>query len=221
MRNSVSRKTVFNQPSWRVASSTVEAYVTETGGQLAPVTFDRKGRKIQPYHIAPWWNEHVDKSVPTIVRVLRGDFFCMPFGGNSQAFRGERFPVHGETANARWTLESLNQLDGFSRLHLSLRTKIRKGRVDKYITLVDGHNAVYCTHVISGMSGPMNLGHHANVRFPDEPGRESSRQARSSSGRYGSSRRRTRPTRVIRSSSPGRCSGRSTRCPRSRARRPI
>jgi len=163
------RKIVFNQPSWRVQSSTVEAYVTETGGHLAPVTFDRKGRKIQPYHIAPWWNEAVDKSVPPIVRVLRGDFFCMPFGGNTEPYRGERFPVHGETANAKWKLESLTRDAGRTCLHLSLRTKVRKGRVDKQIRLIDGHNAVYCKHVISGMSGPMKLGPHANMRFPDEP----------------------------------------------------
>jgi hypothetical protein len=36
--------------------------------------------------------------------------------------------------------------------------------------LVDGHNAVYCQHVVSGMSGPMNLGHHATLKFPDKPG---------------------------------------------------
>ena len=166
----VSRKSVFNQPSWQVVSSTVEANVTETGGQPAPVTFDRKGRQIQPYPIAPWWNEKVDKAVPAIVRVLRGDFFCMPFGGNEEAFRGERFPVHGETANAKWKLESLRRDAGGACLHLSLRTKVRKGRVDKYIRLIDGHNAVYCKHVISGISGPTHLWHHANVRFPDEPG---------------------------------------------------
>lgn len=165
-----SRSTVFGQPSWQVASSTVEACVTETGGHLAPVTFDRRGRRIQPYHIAPWWNERVDQSVPTIVRVLRGDFFCMPFGGNAEAFRGEKHPVHGETANAKWKLESLDRDAGRTCLHLSLRTKVRKGRVDKSITLIDGHNAVYCRHAISGMSGPMNLGHHANLRFPDEAG---------------------------------------------------
>ncbi|MGB8353695.1 MAG: hypothetical protein WCD79_07405 [Chthoniobacteraceae bacterium] len=55
-------------------------------------------------------------------------------------------------------------------LHLSLRTKVRAGRVDKYISTVDGHHAIYSRHVISGMSGPMSMGHHAILKFPDKEG---------------------------------------------------
>jgi hypothetical protein len=35
---------------------------------------------------------------------------------------------------------------------------------------VDGQNTIYSQHVVSGMSGPMNLGHHAMLKFPDAPG---------------------------------------------------
>ena len=35
---------------------------------------------------------------------------------------------------------------------------------------MDGENVVYSQHVVSGMSGPMNLGHHAMLKFPDVPG---------------------------------------------------
>ncbi len=164
------RRKVFSQPSWILQSSTVQACLTETGGHLGPVTFDRRGRKIQPYHVAPWHAEKLERGTPPILRVLRGDFFCMPFGGNITAFGREKHPVHGETANARWALESVTRDGGMTCLHASLRTRIRRGRVDKYIVLADGHNAVYCRHVISEMSGPMNLGHHANLRFPDAPG---------------------------------------------------
>jgi hypothetical protein len=104
------------------------------------------------------------------LQILRGDFFCLPFGGNAKLFRGERHPVHGETANARWRFESLEKGQDRTGLHLSLRTKVRPGRVDKRIFLIDGQNILYCRHVISGMSGPMNLGHHAMLKFPDEPG---------------------------------------------------
>jgi hypothetical protein len=130
------------------------------------VTFDRRARKIRPYSVAPWGEERIDPSIPPIVRVLRGDFFCMPFGGNATPYRGERHPVHGETANATWKFVSLKN----GCLHLSLRTKVRPGRVDKRIQIKPGHNAVYCQDVISGMRGPMDLGHHAMLKFPDEPG---------------------------------------------------
>jgi hypothetical protein len=161
---------IHGQPSWRLASEGIEAFVTQMGGHLGPVTFDRRGRKIQPYSVAPWAKEPADRSLPPIIRALRGDFFCLPFGGNATPYRGERHPVHGETANARWRLESLEAKAGRTCLHLSLKMKVRPGRVDKRIWLVDGQDVVYSQHVVSEMSGPMNLGHHAMLRFPDEPG---------------------------------------------------
>jgi len=102
--------------------------------------------------------------------VLRGDFFCLPFGGNTEPFRGERHAVHGETANRKWRFEGLERKSGCATLHLSMKASIRRGRVDKRITLLDGHNAIYCQHIVSGMNGPMNFGHHATLKFPDQPG---------------------------------------------------
>jgi hypothetical protein len=161
---------IYGQPSWRLASAGVEAFVTQMGGHLGPVTFDCQGRKLQPYSVAPWAEEPLDRSLPPIIRALRGDFFCLPFGGNATPFRGEKHPVHGETANARWHLESLETNAELTHLHLSLKTKVRRGRVDKRIWLIEGENVVYSQHIVSGMSGPMNLGHHAMLRFPDAPG---------------------------------------------------
>jgi len=161
------QRIIHGQPSWRVASPQVEAFVTEMGGQLGPVTFNCKGRKLQPFSVAPWAEEGLDPSQPPIIKALRGDFFCMPFGGNATAFGKERHPVHGETANARWQFQSLETKASRTCLHLNLMTKVRSGQVDKRIWLVDGQNTIYSQHVVSGMSGPMNLGHHAMLKFPD------------------------------------------------------
>jgi len=163
-------KMILGQPSWRIASDRVEAFVTELGGQLAPVTFDRQGRKIAPYSVAPWAEEKLDRNMPAILQALRGDFFCLPFGGNATPYRGEKHPMHGETANAKWRLESEERGGGRHRLHLRLKTKVRPGRVDKEITLVDGEDTVYSRHTVSGMSGPMCLGHHAMLKFPEAEG---------------------------------------------------
>jgi len=163
-------KTIHKQPSWRIASDRVEAYVTQLGGHIAPITFDRKGRRITPYSIAPWAKEKIDPKTPAILRVLRGDFFCLPFGGNATGFRGEKHPIHGETANAKWRLEELRSAGRKTTLHLSVKTRVRPGRVDKHISLVDGEDAVYSRHVISGMAGPMNPGHHAMLKFPEAEG---------------------------------------------------
>ena len=159
-------KVKFGESSWRLATREVEAFVTETGGQLGPVTFQIGGKSIRPFSIAPWVEEQVDPSVPTVDRLQRGDFFCLPFGGNATPFKGEHHPVHGETANRRWRLESATP----HSLHLSLATKIRKGRVDKYVSLLSGQTAIYQRHIISGMAGPMSFGHHAILKMPDHPG---------------------------------------------------
>ena len=154
------------QPSWRLATPEVEAFVTETGGHLGPVSFRIPGQTVQPLSVAPWAEDKINPALPPIMKVLRGDFFCLPFGGNATPFQGERHPVHGETANSKWKLEAR----GAGRLHLRLATRIRRGQVDKHIVLRPGHTAIYQRHIISGMTGPMSPGHHAMLKFPDAPG---------------------------------------------------
>jgi hypothetical protein len=164
-----SLRIVHGQVSWQLRSTAVHAAVTRLGGQLGPVVFRSGGRDIQPFSVAPWAEEPTARRLPPILRALRGDFFCLPFGANAQAFRGEHHPLHGETANRPWRFESLDKSAGRWTLHLSLTTQIRPGRVDKLISLVDGHAAVYCRHIIRGLAGPMPLGHHAMLKFPERP----------------------------------------------------
>ncbi len=162
--------TVQGQPSFKISTNTVEAFVTQLGGHLGPVTFKIGTKKIQPYSVAPWATESTDKSLNPIIKVLRGDFFCMPFGGNDKSYKGEKHPIHGETANEKWTFESLKTQGPATEMTLKLKTKIRKSTVTKSITLIKNHAAVYCKHTISGMTGPMSFGHHAMLKFPEKEG---------------------------------------------------
>lgn len=162
-------ETIMGQPSWKLLSSTVKAYVTQTGGHLGPVIFDWRGNKIAPYQVAPWAEEDLAADTPSIIKVLRGDFFCMPFGANTDLYNGEQHPLHGETANGLWTYVDLLKEGPNITLHLRMNPTIRAGQVDKMITVVHGHHAIYSRHIVAGMSGPMNYGHHATLRFPDLP----------------------------------------------------
>ena len=155
---------VQGQPSWPVHASRVKAFVTPVGGHLGPVTFTVGRKKLRPFSVAPWAEEKLPPGSPPLLKALRGDFFCMPFGGNAAPYRGEKHPPHGETANATWKLESLQ--DGV--LHASLKTKVRAGRVDKFVRLRPDEASLYQRHVISGMSGPMNFGMHMMLRFRSE-----------------------------------------------------
>lgn len=162
---------VHGQPCFLLESDTVSLAVTQLGGHLAPVTFGQGDKAISPYAISPWQEEGHAEMPAAVLTPLRGDFFCLPFGGNAAAFRGEQHPPHGETATAVWTLEDDTPLpDGTARLRLSLETTIRPGRVTKDILLQPGQPAVYQRHRIEGFAGPTPLGHHATLAMPDEAG---------------------------------------------------
>jgi hypothetical protein len=161
---------VQGQPAWKLASDTVELAVTEVGGHMAPVTFERQSpQPVQPYYVSPWQEEGLAPE-PPVLGPLRGDFFCMPFGGNAAAFRGEQHPPHGEIAGAKWTLAGESSEAGVHSLTLTFDTHVRPGKVTKVLSLVDGQNVVYSEHTIEGFAGPAPLGHHATLRLPDEDG---------------------------------------------------
>ncbi|MFZ4599557.1 MAG: hypothetical protein ACOYNN_13015 [Terrimicrobiaceae bacterium] len=148
----------------QISTPLVSTGVTTEGGHLWPAQFRVRDRWIEPLSMAPWNSEKLDKSLPPILRILRGDFFCLPFGGNATALGNEKFPVHGETANRRWKCHP----GAPTNLHLSMRTRVRPGRVDKYVHLVPGHPAIYQRHVISGFSGALPVGHHAMLHFAQQ-----------------------------------------------------
>lgn len=164
-------KTIANQPSWVVRNDTVEMAITQQGGHLAPVTFfPDSGKSVQPYWISPWDGTKC-KLPPAlgVLRPLRGDFFCMPFGANAKPLGDEQYPVHGEPAVRKWTFRKLEKQDAVTTLTLSMNTRIRKGRIVKKKFLVDGQSAVYSTHTLSGFTGSMPIAHHHTLALPDEP----------------------------------------------------
>jgi hypothetical protein len=162
-------KTVSNQLSWQLANDDVELWVTELGGHMAPVTFHRSSASpVQPYYISPWHDEELDID-EAVLRPLRGDFFCMPFGAGS-THRKVEYPTHGEPATERWSFVDNESADGVSELTLKMETKLMPGVVTKRLRLVDGQNVVYVQHVLDGYSGKTSLGHHATLAMPEKPG---------------------------------------------------
>ena len=141
-------KTVMGQPSYIISTGSVEAALTVEGGQLGPVTFKLGQREIQPFSVTPWWNEKVSSDVPPVARNLRGDLFCLPFGLNLEPFHGEQHPVHGETANNKWNFEEISSTADRTSLHVSMDSKIRPGRIDKWVTLRAGQPVIYQKHKI-------------------------------------------------------------------------
>jgi len=61
-------------------------------------------------------------------RALRGDFFCLPFGGKWHAVSGRQHPPHGEIVGAPWTLLGVESAAGVTSLNLAIETKVRRGK---------------------------------------------------------------------------------------------
>ena len=163
------RIVIAGQPSWVLANRQVELAVTELGGHMAPVTFYRDSAgPVQPYFISPWQGENVKLDEPVLVP-LRGDFFCMPFGAPC-VWRGVRHVCHGEPATGKWTPGGVEVRGPVARLTMTMRTKSLPGKVTKRLGLRDGHNVVYCQHVLEGFSAQVPLGHHPMLALPDSPG---------------------------------------------------
>lgn len=163
-------RTIASQPSWVIRTGEVELAVTQLGGHMAPVVFDRRSREpIEPYYVSPWQGEGLKLDAP-VLRPLRGDFFCMPFGANAEPVAGVQFPGHGETASSSWSLVGCTTSGPATTLTLRLEPRLRPGKVAKRLSLVEGQNVVYVEHVLEGFSGRMPLGHHPTLAVPEQEG---------------------------------------------------
>lgn len=161
-------RVVLGQPSWTFESDCVHAALTQMGGHLGPVQFKLGKRTVEPFSVAPWAEEKQD--TVQLLKSLRGDFLCFPFGGNGEPWRSESHPPHGESANAKWNLDSISNGGGETILQASLKTHVRAGKIIKTVRLAAGESVIYQRHVLHGFTGKMPIGHHPMLLFPDEPG---------------------------------------------------
>lgn len=134
--------------------------MTTTGGQIAPVKFQLGRQVIEPFHTAPWCDTPEAKDLIPLLRELRGDFFCAPFGAGP-GWRGEEHPPHGETANADWNVTESSP----ERLVAVLNTRARPGKIIKLIETRPDETNLYQTHLFEDYQGGMCIGHHAMLDF--------------------------------------------------------
>ena len=159
------RGTSQGKAAWTIDNGEISLTVTEQGTHTAPVLFRRGGRTIQPYHISPWQGEGYTTDCK-VLEPLRGDFFCLPFGGNGTAFNGEKFPPHGETCGEPWKLEGVTTVGDTTTASFAIDLKIRAGHVVRNLSLVKGQPAIYSRTVVTGFAGPASFAHHAILPLP-------------------------------------------------------
>lgn len=159
----------MGQSSWKVETRSIVAWVTEQGGMMAPVVFRvPSGREVQPYYVAPWHNEQRE-CTPPVLGPLRGDFFCLPFGGDN-AVGKENHEPHGESAYADWQLVELASDRDSRTLTLSRSYSACAGSITKQLRFSETHPVVCTEHRIEGFSGDYPLGHHAILHGGEQDG---------------------------------------------------
>ena len=152
---------IHGAPSFTTTHGPVSVAITATGGHLTANFTLPSDRVVSPYALAPWTPEEVSAEFPVLLTHLRGDFLCLPFGGQEDG------PPHGDTANGDW----LSQIssDGFG-----MATTDTKCQVDKLVRFKDDHTALYLDHRITGLDGRWSYGSHPILdlsALPDDAGR--------------------------------------------------
>ncbi len=165
-------KKIYGQDSYELKTPDVELALTQLGGHLAPVIFKLGKKKGQPFSIAPWHAEKLPAGIDPLLHVLRGDFFCLPFGGNATPVKKLKLNCHGDTANAPWTFVDAKTCDKGAYIHLWQKQPFgKKARVDKRLYLRKGQTAVYQEHLVSGVDAELPVGHHPTLDFSGKSAR--------------------------------------------------
>lgn len=152
-------ETIHGAPSYTLRTAEVELAVTQTAGHLAPVTFHLPGLSARPFSLSPWTPTQIDQSLPNLLTYLRGDFMCLPFGGQQQG------PPHGDTANAPWQAAPSEA----HTLKLTQTGTDTGATVTKQFSLIPGHTAIYAEHVITNLEGRWNYGNHPVLDLSQVP----------------------------------------------------
>ncbi|QQA43636.1 hypothetical protein [Pelagovum pacificum] len=157
--------------------------VQPEGAMAVPCDFDIGGRRVSPFVVAPWADEPADDpSVPPILKRLRGEWPCVPFGATGlpeslpEDWAQARTEVpdwhvadHGHSSNADWTLTARDE-DGLTygldypeghpvaALHRTVRVDLNAPRV------------VHELEVSPRADAALPMGLHPVLRLPDTPG---------------------------------------------------
>jgi hypothetical protein len=136
------------------------------GAHMAPVFFDYASQDpIEAFVISPWQGETKGFPAGGSKLRLRGDFFCLPFGGGP-ATGGEVHPPHGQTSGGMWILLSSTSICGRHTLQIGMNTQVSSGRLTRTVTLLDGEYVVYDSTEIDGFAELATMGHHAVLALP-------------------------------------------------------
>ena len=174
----------FQQPLaplvWRLDWAYGRAEVQALGAMLGPLHFRLDAeRELQVMHVAPWAGTTDSMALPGILRRLRGEWPCVPFGRTDlppdlpadwQALAPDDSWAHGYSSNHRWSCEYA------SSDRLSLAIEYPDGspvaRIERHVRAVADAPALDIDLVIwPRRSLRLPAGLHPTFRLPQPSGR--------------------------------------------------
>ncbi len=158
----------FEQQSYALNSDVADAKISVCGGHIT-ADFDLDGKKVNPYFIAPWWNEANNDLIGSCEYPLRGIFFCFPFG-MSKPYQGIERPCHGFPPTRNWEFEKLDSNGDSKTIELSINIPEENADIKQRVTVRNGHTALYISNSVKGASGRYPVGYHPTLKIPCELG---------------------------------------------------
>ena len=162
--------------------------VQALGGMLGPVeVILDDGRVIRPFAVAPWADnptEDWEATAPPLLKRLRGDWVCLPFGlpgkprndldadwleGLDANLESPDPAQHGACSNANWRLEKAEP----HALTMSFAPdeKFPISRIERRVSAADGEPAIDVeTRIAARAACELQWGVHPTFRLPQEPG---------------------------------------------------
>ena len=155
--------------------------VESLGGMLGPTLFVLPdGRQVAPFQIAPWANQPGTEALPGILRRLRGEWPCVPFGADSDRPAQGGWPSsrstgaldpfpHGYGSSNDWRFDAPSP----SRISLSIAYPEGHpiGSLERHIAPDPAHAALDFELVVNVRSDcVLPIGLHPCFRLPTIPG---------------------------------------------------
>lgn len=158
----------YGRLSYTVESNVTSVKVTQAGGHIT-ADFMLDGKKVNPFFVAPWWNETCDELRGTCDYSLRGIFFGFPFGITKRTEGVER-PCHGFVPARDWELCEELESGAEKTLTMSISVPEEHATVKQSVTVREGETVLYITNSVKGAVGTYSVGYHPTLQLPEEIG---------------------------------------------------
>ncbi|SDF66316.1 MULTISPECIES: hypothetical protein [unclassified Duganella] len=173
-------KHIARPPMWRLEWDHGSAEVQALGGMLGPLHFRLDAeRDLQVMHVAPWAGTVDSMGLPGMLRRMRGEWPCVPFGrtdlppdlpqGWTALAPDDRWP-HGYASNHRWRCKHADQQS--ICLEIDYPEDSPVASIERHISVVQGAAALDITLTIHPRrSTQLPAGLHPTFRLPQPHGR--------------------------------------------------